>query len=56
MIEDVSADLQNIIVTVPVSVGDSDQVDREASLRQVFSQFMLQAKFKVLNGDGHQRD
>jgi pimeloyl-ACP methyl ester carboxylesterase len=53
MIEDISPGLQNVTVPVTVIVVDRDQVEREASLRQVFSQFMPQAKFEVLNGVGH---
>jgi len=42
-------------VTIPVTVvvGDRDQVEHEAALREAFARFLPQATFRVLKGVGH---
>jgi pimeloyl-ACP methyl ester carboxylesterase len=53
MIKDVSAGLDGVTVPVEVVVGDRDQVEHEAALREVFGRFIAHATFRVLNGIGH---
>jgi len=53
MIEDVSAGLAAVTVPVAVIIGDRDQVEREAALRQVFARFLPHANFHILIGIGH---
>ncbi len=36
-----------------VVVGDRDQVEHEAGLREVFARFLPHARFRVLKGVGH---
>jgi len=53
MIEDISAGLSAVTVPVTVVIGDRDQVEHEAALREVFGHFLPQAAFRVLKGVGH---
>jgi pimeloyl-ACP methyl ester carboxylesterase len=53
MIEDVSAGLSAVRVPVTVVIGDRDQVEHEAALREIFGHFLPQATFRVLKGVGH---
>ena len=53
MIEDVSAGLDAVAVPVTVVVGDRDQVEHEAALRESFGRFLPHATFRVLKGIGH---
>jgi 3-oxoadipate enol-lactonase len=53
MIEDVSAGLDAVTVPVKVVIGDRDQVEHEAALRQIFGRFLAHATFRVLKGVGH---
>jgi pimeloyl-ACP methyl ester carboxylesterase len=53
MIEDVGTGLAAVTVPVTVVVGDRDQVEHEAKLRQVFTRFLPHATFRVLRGIGH---
>jgi 3-oxoadipate enol-lactonase len=53
MTEDVSAGLAGVSVPVSVVVGDRDQVEHEAALRQVISPLLPQATFTTLAGIGH---
>jgi pimeloyl-ACP methyl ester carboxylesterase len=38
---------------VTIIIGDRDQVEHEAALRQVFARYIPHAKFLVLQGIGH---
>ena len=53
MIEDVTVGLQAVTVPVTVVIGDRDQVEHEASLRQALGRYLPQARFRVLGGAGH---
>jgi 3-oxoadipate enol-lactonase len=53
MIEDVSIGLAAVTVPVAVVIGDRDQVEHEAALREVFARFLPHATFRVLTGIGH---
>jgi pimeloyl-ACP methyl ester carboxylesterase len=53
MIEDASAGLDAVTVPVTVIIGDRDQVEHEAALREVFGRFLPHATFRVLEGIGH---
>jgi pimeloyl-ACP methyl ester carboxylesterase len=53
MIENVSAGLAGVITPTIVVIGDRDQVEHEGPLRDVFSRFLPQATFRVLEGVGH---
>jgi pimeloyl-ACP methyl ester carboxylesterase len=53
MIENVSAGLFGVITPTIVVIGDRDQVEHEGPLRDVFSRFLPQATFRVLEGVGH---
>ena len=53
MIEDVSAGLDAVTIPATVVVGDRDQVEREAALREVFARFLPHATLRVLKGVGH---
>jgi len=53
MIEDVSAGLDAVTVPVTVLIGDRDQVEHEAALREAFGRFLSHAAFRVLKGVGH---
>jgi pimeloyl-ACP methyl ester carboxylesterase len=53
MIEDVSAGLSAVTVPVTVIVGDRDQVEHEAALREIFARFLPHATFRILTGIGH---
>jgi pimeloyl-ACP methyl ester carboxylesterase len=53
MIEDVSGGLDAVTVPVTVVIGDRDQVEHEAALREIFGHFIPHATFRVLNGVGH---
>lgn len=53
MIEDVSAGLDAVTLPVTVVIGDRDQVEHEAALREVFGRFLRHATFRVLHGIGH---
>ena len=53
MIEDVSAGLDAVTLPVTVVIGNRDQVEHEAALRQIFAPLLPQATFRVLEGVGH---
>jgi pimeloyl-ACP methyl ester carboxylesterase len=53
MIEDISAGLDAVTVPVAVVIGDRDQVEHEAALREIFGRFLPHATFCVLKGIGH---
>ncbi len=53
MIEDVSAGLDAVAIPVMVVVGDLDQSEREAALREIFARFLPHTTFRVLKGVGH---
>jgi 3-oxoadipate enol-lactonase len=53
MIEDVSAGLDAVTVPVTVVIGDRDEVEHEAALREIFARILPQATFRVLEGVGH---
>jgi 3-oxoadipate enol-lactonase len=53
MIEDVNAGLDAVTVPVTVVIGNRDQVEHEAALRQIFARFLPQSTFRVLEGVGH---
>ncbi|HEY1888071.1 MAG TPA: alpha/beta hydrolase, partial [Roseiarcus sp.] len=53
MIEDISAELVGVTTPTIVVIGDRDQVEHEAALRDVFARFLPQATFRVLEGVGH---
>jgi pimeloyl-ACP methyl ester carboxylesterase len=53
MIEDVTTGLDAGKLPVIVVVGDRDQVEHEAALRETFARFLPQAEFRVLQGIGH---
>jgi pimeloyl-ACP methyl ester carboxylesterase len=53
MIEDVTAGLDAVKLPVIVIVGDRDQVEHEAALREIFARFLAQTSFRVLQGIGH---
>jgi pimeloyl-ACP methyl ester carboxylesterase len=53
MIEDVSAGLSAVTVSVTVVIGDRDQIENEPALRKTFARFLPQATFRLLKGIGH---
>jgi pimeloyl-ACP methyl ester carboxylesterase len=53
MIKDVSAGLDTVTAPVTVVIGDLDQVEHEAALREIFGRLLPQATFQVLRGVGH---
>ena len=53
MIEDITAGLDAVKLHVIVVVGDRDQVEHEAALRDIFARFLPQTNFRVLQGIGH---
>jgi len=53
MIQDVTAGLDAVRLPVTVVVGDRDQVEHEAALRDTFARFLPQTSFRVLQGVGH---
>lgn len=53
MIEDISAELVGLTTPTIVVIGDRDQVEHEAALRDVFARFLPQATLRVLKGVGH---
>jgi 3-oxoadipate enol-lactonase len=53
MIKDASIGLDAVRVPVTVVIGDRDQVEHEAALREIFARFLPHATFCVLNGVGH---
>lgn len=53
MIEDVSEELVGVTTPTIVVIGDRDQVEHEAPLREAFARFLPQATFRVLEGVGH---
>ena len=53
MTEDVSVGLDAVTVPVTVVIGDRDQVEHEAALREIFAPFLPHATFRVLKGIGH---
>ena len=53
MIEDVTAGLNTVTIPITIVIGDRDQVEHEAALRQIFGRFLPQATFRVLTGAGH---
>ena len=53
MIQDVTAGLDAVKVAVILVVGDRDQVEHEAALREIFTRFIPQTSFRVLPGIGH---
>ena len=50
MIVDVSAGLEKVTMPVTIIVGDRDQVEHEAPLREVFARYLPQARFHILKG------
>jgi pimeloyl-ACP methyl ester carboxylesterase len=53
MIEDILAGLDAVKLPVIVVVGDCDQIEHEAALREIFARFLPQTSFRVLQGIGH---
>ena len=53
MIQDVSAGLDAVTVPVTAVIGDRDQVEHGAALREIFGRFLPHATFRVLKGVGH---
>jgi pimeloyl-ACP methyl ester carboxylesterase len=53
MIKDISAGIGAVTVPVTVVIGDRDQVEHEAALREIFARFIPHATFYVLKGIGH---
>lgn len=53
MSEDITDGLDAVTIPVCVVIGDRDQVEHESALRQVFSRYLPQATFRVLEGVGH---
>jgi 3-oxoadipate enol-lactonase len=53
MIQDVTAGLDAVKLPVIVVVGDRDQVEHEATLKDTFAPFIPQTSFLVLQGIGH---
>jgi pimeloyl-ACP methyl ester carboxylesterase len=53
MIEDISEGLVGVTTPTIVVIGDRDQVEHEAPLREAFARFLPQATFRVLRGVGH---
>jgi pimeloyl-ACP methyl ester carboxylesterase len=53
MIEDITKGLDAVKLPVVVVVGDRDQVEHEAALREIFARFLPQANFQTLPGIGH---
>lgn len=53
MIQDISANLDQVTVPVNVIVGSNDQVESELALRESFNRFLPQATFQILDGVGH---
>jgi pimeloyl-ACP methyl ester carboxylesterase len=53
MIRDVSAGLDAVKIPATVVIGDRDQVEHEAALRDIFGRLLAQTTFRVLNGIGH---
>jgi pimeloyl-ACP methyl ester carboxylesterase len=53
MVADVSAGLDAVAVPVTVVIGDCDQVEHEAALRDIFARLLPLTTFRVLNGVGH---
>jgi pimeloyl-ACP methyl ester carboxylesterase len=53
MIEDISEGLVGVSTPTIVVIGDRDQVEHEAALRDVFARFLPHATFRVLAGVGH---
>jgi len=53
MIWDATAGLEAVKIPVAVVVGDRDQVEHEAALKDTFARFLPQASFLVLQGIGH---
>jgi 3-oxoadipate enol-lactonase len=53
MIQDVTAGLESVTLPVIIVVGDRDQVEHEAALRDTFGRLLPQTKFRVLQGVGH---
>jgi pimeloyl-ACP methyl ester carboxylesterase len=53
MIEDITAGFVGVTTPIIVVIGDRDQVEHEAPLREAFARFLPQATFRVLKGVGH---
>jgi 3-oxoadipate enol-lactonase len=53
MIQDITAGLDAVKLPVIVVVGDRDQVEHEAALREIFARFLPQTRFRVLRGIEH---
>ena len=55
MTEDVSTGVDAVPVPAIIAIGDRDQVERAAALREVFAHCLPHATFRVLEGIGHSR-
>jgi pimeloyl-ACP methyl ester carboxylesterase len=53
MTQDVTAGLDAVKLPITVVIGDRDQVEHEAALRDIFARFLPQTSFRVLRGIGH---
>jgi len=53
MIEDISKALVGVTTPTIVVIGDRDQVEHEAALRNALARFLPHATFRVLEGVGH---
>lgn len=53
MIENITAGLDAVKLPTNIVVGDRDQVEHEAALREIFARLLPQTKFRVLKGVGH---
>jgi pimeloyl-ACP methyl ester carboxylesterase len=53
MIEDIAKGLDAVKLHALVVIGDRDQVEHEAALREIFARFLPQANFLTLSGIGH---
>ncbi len=53
MIKDISAGCDAVTMPVTVVIGDRDQVEHEAALREIFACLLPHTTFRVLNGVGH---
>jgi hypothetical protein len=53
MIEDISAGLDAVTAPVKIVIGDRDQVEHDAALREIFGRFLPQTTFRVPNGIGN---
>lgn len=53
MNEDIADGLEVVALPTVVVVGDRDQVEHEAALREMFGRYLPQTRFRVLAGAGH---